>query len=929
MMNKHILIIEDDKGRREFILTESVYSIGRNPHCDIRLLSQFVAPNHAMLIRQVRDDGSYFYQIVDGDVKGKPSANGLLINGRKINAHYLENQDQIIFGPQVSATYYTTDTRVPVPSKTPKLGGLYVQSPEGNQLIFPLKHTEVQAKVTGNVSRVEVTQTFENPFTTTLEAVYIFPLPDEAAVDDMEIRLGDRIIKGNIKKRQEAVAIYEQAKQQGRTAGLLEQERDNIFTQSLANIKPGEQIDVIIRYTESLKFEGGNYEFVFPMVVGPRYIPGTTIDENTVGGGSAPAPMTLNRDTDLVPDASRLNAPILPPATRSRHDIGVTLEIDAGVEIQDVRSPSHQIQIERQGYRMRVKLAGGDTIPNKDLILRYQVAGDRTQTTVLSQADDRGGHFAVYLIPAIEYRPEQFVPKDVVFLIDTSGSQGGAPLMKCQELMRRFINGLNPHDTFAIMDFSDTTRQLSPVPLTNTPQNRTQAMNYINRLNAGGGTQMLRGIRAVLNFPEVDPGRLRSIVLLTDGYIGNENQILAEVQRHLKLGNRLHSFGTGSSVNRFLLNRIAEIGRGVARIIRHDEPTDEVAEQFFRQINNPVLSNIQLCWHGEGESPTIYPATPPDLFAEQPLVLFGRKSDRRAGMLQVSGTVAGGHRYQQTFDLNFEQTGNPAIAQLWGRARIKDLMNQMVRGETKVGVDAVTDTALTYQLLSQYTAFVAVSDEVRVNRKEHSISVQVPVEMPEGVSYEGIFGGVAQKSASNLYSQRMMQPTSAPVDEFDITLIDPGMIDEPGELWLEFDRTTQRSQPASVPPARSAPPSQPSPPSAPPSRSQQPEFLPQRRHKSDRLANRLQIVSATGLDEDAIALLTQHLQSIELPPGVSGDLVFEFHVRQGRVRQVVLNEQASSVRDQIVTDAIRRSLLVWRPPQSAIGTVHLLVRIQP
>ncbi|HEY9727621.1 MAG TPA: VIT domain-containing protein, partial [Chroococcales cyanobacterium] len=345
-----ILIVEDDKGRKEFSLTQSVYSIGRAPQCDIRLYSQFVARNHARLIRHVRGDGSYFYQIVDGDTNGKPSTNGLLVNGRKVDAHYLQNQDQIVFGPQVIANYHTTDTRLPIPSQTSKLGGLYVQSPEGNQLIFPLKHTEVQAKVTGNVSRVEVTQTFENPFTTTLEAVYIFPLPDEAAVDDMEIRLGDRIIKGNIKKRQEAVAIYEQAKQQGCTAGLLEQERDNIFTQSLANIKPGEQIDVIIRYTDSLKFEGGNYEFVFPMVVGPRYIPGTTIDENTVGGGSAPTPMMLNQDTDLVPDASRLNAPIVPPGTRSKHDIGVTVEIDTGIEIRAVRSPSHQIQIDREGH---------------------------------------------------------------------------------------------------------------------------------------------------------------------------------------------------------------------------------------------------------------------------------------------------------------------------------------------------------------------------------------------------------------------------------------------------------------------------------------------------------------------------------------------------------------------------------------------------
>jgi Ca-activated chloride channel family protein len=915
----HVLIIEDDKGRREFPLNNSVYSIGREPKCDIRLYSMFINRRHATLIQQVRDDGSYFYQIIDGDAKGKPSTNGFSINGQKCQAHYLQNQDEIMFAPQVRGIYYTTDTRPAVQTKPPTLAGLYVQSAQGNPLVFPLKHTEVQATVMGNISRVEVTQTFENPFTTALEATYIFPLPDEAAVDDMEIRIGNRTIKGNIKKRQEAVAIYEKAKQQGRTAGLLEQERDNIFTQSLANIKPGEQIDVIIRYTDSLKFQGGNYEFVFPMVVSPRYIPGTTIDENTVGGGSAPAPMTLNQDTDCVPDASRLNAPILPPGTRSGHDISMTVDIDAGVEIQEIHSPSHQIQIEREGRWRRVTLSKRDTIPNKDLILRYQVAGDRTQATVLTQADYRGGHFAAYLIPAIKYYPYQFIPKDVVFLIDTSGSQNGAPLMKCQELMRRFIDALNPHDTFAIIDFADTTRQLSPVPLPNTPQNRTRAMNYINRLNAGGGTQMLRGIRAVLNFPQVDPGRLRSIVLLTDGYIGNENQILAEIQQHLKPGNRLHSFGAGSSVNRFLLNRIAEIGRGISQIIRHDEPTVEVAEQFFGQINNPVLTNIQLYWHGDGEPPIIYPTTPPDLFAEQPLVLFGCKKDLRPGMLHVTGILPGGHRYEQIFELNFAEPGNPGIAQLWGRARIKDLMNQMLRRETKVGVDAVTDTALTYQLLSQYTAFVAVSDEVRVNPREHSVSVQVPVEMPEGIRYEGIFGDMTPSRVDqNTEASLASLDSSMVVDEFDVARISPGMMDE---SLADMDEWLTSLEPS---PAPETPTPRPS--SLASSQRKGRLFSPIGRNQPE-VGNRLQIASVTGLSEEAILRLTRHLQRMKLPSHVTGDLVFEFTINKGRVRQVIFDEQASTLRDERVIEVVQQFLHSWRAGRTVSSTVRICIRI--
>lgn len=800
----------------------------------------------------------------------------------------------------------------------PSIGGLYVENGE-EKLPFPLKHTEVGAKIAGNLSRVEVTQRYENPFTVALEAVYVFPLPEEAAVDDMEIKIGDRTIKGNIKKREEAQAIYETAKRQGRTAGLLEQERDNIFTQSLANIQPGEQIDVTIRYTDSLKFEGGDYEFVFPMVVGPRFIPGIPIDSSG--------------DTDIVPDASRITPNIVPPDTRSGHDIGVTIEIDAGLPVSDVHSTSHQLQIEHDGQIVRVKLGNEDTIPNQDLILRYRVACDRTAATILTQSDDRGGHFAIYLIPALTYSSSEIVPKDVVFLMDTSGSQQGDPLRKCQELMRRFINGLNPDDTFTIIDFSDITTQLSAKPLPNTPENRAKAIKYINKLQANGGTYLLNGIRAVLNFPTAAEGRLRSIVLLTDGYIGNENEILAEVQEHLKPGNRLYSFGVGSSTNRFLLNRIAEIGRGISRIVRHDEPTEEVANQFFRQINNPVLTNIQINWNGTGEKPVIYPSITPDLFAEQPLVLFGRKPDKIPGNLQINGIAVGGYQYQETFNLNFGEKGNPAIAQLWGRARIKDLTNQIFRYETKGIVEAVTETALTYQLLSQYTAFIAVSDEVRVDPEGNSISMAVPVEMPEGVSYEGIYRGniplppldremfrsapvmpghvmeerargitlgssqsATAKMASGIRSRRFKEPPQTNVSSPQ----SPSLSDSDNELneldclFMEAESFTQTAGAINHP---------------------------------------VQIVSATGLDEAAIAKLTQHLQKLHLPSGLSGEIIFELIIKKGRVTRAMLDENATTLGDKMVIEQIKRSLLTWQVPESASPkhashTVDLILRIQ-
>ena len=598
---------------------------------------------------------------------------------------------------------------LPVPNEP----GLFAEV-DGKQQVFPLQHTEVVAKVAGNVSRVEVTQTFTNPFNEPLEAVYNFPLPDDAAVDDMEIKVGDRVIRGLIKKRQEAKQIYEKAKQEGKTAGLLEQERDNIFTQSLANIKPGEKIYVTIRYTDSLKFEKGNYEFAFPTVVGPRYIPGN------------------NR----VKDANRITPPTASPGTKSGHNIGMTVEIEAGLPVRNVQSPSHPIRTTQDGRILRVQLSNPDTILNKDFILRYQVAGNETQSTVLSQADERGGHFATYLVPAVEYQTNEIVPKDVVFLIDTSGSQAGAPIEQSKELMRRFINGLNPNDTFTIIDFANTAQQLSATPLQNTPQNRQRAIAYINNLQANGGTELLNGIQTVLNYPSPPEGRLRSVVLITDGLIGDDEGVIAEVQTRLQPGNRLYSFGVGSSVNRFLIDRIAEEGRGTSEVLPPNEPAQKVAEKFFQHINNPVLTNIQISWEGAGKAPEIYPLKAPDLFANQPLVLYGRKIDRQSGTLRITGIAAGGKRYEKILPIEFEGGGNSAIAQLWGRARIKDLTNQMYRAETSQGIKAVTDTALAYRLLSKYTAFVAVTQEVRVDPYGKRQQVQVPVEIPEGMNAE-------------------------------------------------------------------------------------------------------------------------------------------------------------------------------------------------
>ena len=589
--------------------------------------------------------------------------------------------------PSLQQPGYLDNT--PANRDSSNIAGLYATDTQGKRQNLPLQHTSVDAEVAGNLASVEVTQTFSNAYSKPIEAVYQFPLPDDAAVDEMEIRIGDRIIKGNIKKRAEAQQIYQQAKKEGKTAGLLEQQRDNIFTQSVANIQPGEAIEVAIRYTNTLQFIGGDYEFAFPLVVAPRY------EGGNVGNNLLISPAVANEI----------------PKTRSGKDIDFNIEIDAGMAITEVQSLSHSVAVASSNSTTSVSLAKQEIIPNQDLILRYQVAGADTQATVLTQNSQQGGHFATYLIPAVEYDADRIVPKDVIFLMDTSGSQRGAAIQQSKELMRQFINGLNPEDTFNIIDFSSTTQRLSDVPLANTRQNRSKALGYVNRITANGGTELMNGINTVIDFPEAEDGRLRSIVLLSDGLIGADEEVIGRIRDGLKPGNRLYSFGVGHSSNRFVLNRLAELGRGTATILPIDEDATEVAEKFYREINKPVVTNIEMEWLGEGEAPEIYPRQAPDLFASQPLVLYGRKSDRNSGQLKITGTVAGGERYEQVLDVNFQQVGgNSAIAQLWGRSRIKDLMNQMYGKENQTGIDAVTNTALDYNLLSKYTAFVAVDE---------------------------------------------------------------------------------------------------------------------------------------------------------------------------------------------------------------------------
>ncbi len=626
----------------------------------------------------------------------------------------------------------------PVYAAAPEVtqGTLKVLVQPGQKLLeFPLEHTDVKARISGLVAEVKVTQRFSNPYKDPIEAIYVFPLPQNAAVNDLVMKIGKRTIRGLIKKREEAKQIYEEAKRAGKTAALLEQERPNIFTQSVANIMPGNKILVTITYVQDLTYDDGTYDFVFPMVVGPRFIPGTPIGKQA--GGWAP-------DTDQVPDASRITPPVLKPQERTGHDIALQVKLDAGVPIQGLRSKSHDVDIKRTGKRTAVvKLQEHDSIPNKDFVLQYDVVGPVPEMALLTTHSDIGGYFLFMIQPKAEYEVAEITPKEMVFVLDCSGSMRGRPIEKSKEVVRRFLKGMYPNDYFQIIRFSEAASPFAKTPLPNTPENVQRALAYIDGLKGSGGTRMIEGIKAALDYPH-DPQRMRIVAFLTDGYIGNERQILAAIQE--KLGpTRLFAFGVGSSVNRYLLDRMAEAGRGEVQYVRPDEETETAVGRFYDRVSRPFLTDIELDWGGL-QVADIYPKRIPDLFSAQPVIIKGRYTKPGTGVLTVKGEIACQEwSTKLPVKLPGEDHGNEGLASLWARARIRDLMSQMYRKQDPEIVEQITDLALEFRLMSQYTSFVAVEEKV-INEGGKVRTVQQPVPMPEYVDYEGVFGPLGDKA---------------------------------------------------------------------------------------------------------------------------------------------------------------------------------------
>lgn len=596
----------------------------------------------------------------------------------------------------------------------------------------PLKHTDVRADISGFIARVTLAQQFENPYPNPIEAVYCFPMSDRGAVDRMTMTIGDRVVRGVIKEREEARRIYEAARDAGQAASLLDQERPNIFTQSVANIMPGESIKIEISYVEYLEYEEGRYAFSFPMVVGPRYIPGTPQD-----GG-----------TDQVPDANRITPPVTPEGTRAGHDIALAVTLDAGVPIQALKSELHEVDIERPApERAVVKLKDQNTIPNRDFMLEYVVAQEAVSDAVLTHVDARGGFVTLMLVPPKHVAPAEAAPKEMIFVIDCSGSMMGFPIEKAKQTMKLCIEQMNPKDTFNLVSFSGGVGYCFKNTVPNTPENRQRALEYLDALEGRGGTEMMNAIRAALG-GDHDPDHLRIVCFMTDGFIGNDMEIVDEVKKTAGTA-RVFSFGIGSSVNRYLLENMAREGRGEAEIVSLEGDSEAASKRFHDRIQSPVLTDLSIDFGGL-DITQVYPAPDalPDLFSAKPVILTGRYKQGGTGAITLRGKNAAG-AFERKIDVNLpaqaaEGASRDVLASLWARKRIDDLMAQDWAGNQSGQPSGdikkqIIDVGIEFSLVSQYTSFVAVEEKV-VNEGGKVTTVQVPVEMPDGVSYEGVFG---------------------------------------------------------------------------------------------------------------------------------------------------------------------------------------------
>jgi Ca-activated chloride channel homolog len=592
---------------------------------------------------------------------------------------------------------------------------------------LPLKALDVSARIDGLLAEVDVRQTFVNSLDEPLEATYIFPLPDRAAVTRFRMEVGGRVIDGVLKERAAARRDYDEAIQTGHRAAITEEERPGVFTLRVGNIMPGEEATVRLTLAGPLPYSDGEVTFRFPLVVAPRYIPGMPLPGASVGSGVAP-------DTDAVPDASRITPPVLLPGFPNPVRLSLSVDVaSATLPLGAFRSSLHAVLEETRDGIRHVALKPGERL-DRDFILRFRLGEEAVKTSLCLKPDDQDpeqGTFALTLVPPLGTAREQR-PRDVAFVLDRSGSMGGWKMVAARRAMARMVDTLTERDRFAVYAFDDRIETPPECPLglvTASNRYRSRAVDFLAKIEARGGTEMARPLDcAVTELARENEERDRILVLVTDGQVGNEDRILRNLGKRMKQM-RIFTLGIDTAVNAAFLRRLADLGGGACELVESQNRLEEVMDQVHRRIGTPVLTGLHLEPAGlRFEPDSVVPGRMPDLFAGSPLCIMGRYRGPADGAVTLQAKSASGQPWSESVKPAI--TDNPAFPRVWARGRIRALEDRYVVGHPELETEIV-ETSLRFGVLCRFTAFVAVDKSQVVNGGQlHEITQ--PVEAPEG-----------------------------------------------------------------------------------------------------------------------------------------------------------------------------------------------------
>ena len=621
---------------------------------------------------------------------------------------------------------------------------------------LPLKSVATQVHIAGVIADVTIEQVYRNEGTRPLEAIYIFPASTQAAVYGMVMHTGDREIIAEIREREQARREYEEAREQGQTASLLEQERPNVFKMNVANILPGDSIAVRLSYTELLVPTEKQYEFVLPTVVGPRYSP-EAVNEILAPGG-----------------AERI--PYLHEGEDPNYTYAIEMSLAAGLPIQAYNCPSHEVVVEQDApeeLRLTLDPAGGFG-GNRDFILNYQLAGQQVESGLLLYEGEEENFFLLMAQPPARPELSQIPPREYIFVIDVSGSMRGFPLTVSKGLMKNLLGQLRPEDRFNVVLFAGAAAVLSDRSLPATQENLDQAWAFIDGQQGGGGTELLTGLNRAFGLPLAGEGYARIVAVITDGLVGFDAAAFKLVRQRLGQAS-LFAFGIGSSVNRFLIEGLARAGQGEPFVVIDEGQAPDEAARFQSYISTPILTQVEAGFEGF-DAYEVEPAFIPDMLADRPITIFGKWRGAATGTVLLGGRT-GDQAYSAQFDVSsFQaQPTNKALRYLWARHRIDQLSDDVQAGSRDDLRPQITQLGLDYNLLTEYTSFIAI--DRRIRNEDGLETVSVPLPLPEGtedsavgnppLSFGDFFGffGTEEESASEDSAEDDSFGTTAVEDE--------------------------------------------------------------------------------------------------------------------------------------------------------------------